>query len=888
MTSRKNQIITVLERASSSLDASDIAAALGLDRSNVSRYLNELYKEKKIDKIDGRPVLYHIPKSLQVDPELISFANLVGKDESLVTPIKQAKAAMMYPPRGLHTIIFGQSGTGKSMFAECMYEYGLTSHSLAKTAPFISFNCADYAQNPQLLFSHIFGVKKGAFTGADDDKKGLISKADGGVLFLDEIHRLPPEGQEMLFTFIDKGTYRPLGESSETHSASVQIIGATTESDDVFLTTFKRRIPMSITLPPLSERSLDERYDIVSLFLSQESNRLNNRIEIDKEVMLAFMLYDTEGNIGQVKRDLKLVCAKAFLNYRTINSTHLVITVSDLPLAVKKGLLRIKEVTEKLDRFFDMKLNYLTFDPGMSHVVWQKDDTQSMEVYSTIEEMTSLSDEKAASVDLEALIDSNFNQYFEVYVDELTRKDIHQELVSKDIWDLTDRLYQVAEEKLNRKFNEMTRFAFALHLQSTIERIKQNQPITHPNLNDVRKKYLAEFQVAIELSGMIEEETGIDLPFDEIGFLTMFLNLDISEITPNKHTSQVSVLLLMHGKSTATSMLEAAQDLLGSDVGVAFNMPLTMEVTDMYDKVKRFVLDNKDNLDSGALILTDMGSLNTFGHMLTEETGVVTKTMSLVSTMVVLEAVRMASIGRSLKEIYINLKSSFESAVQSQFKPVVDLPKAVVVACFTGEGVAKKLYERVAPSMLEKQVKVIQMQFLERSSFKARIDELSDEYSIQAIVGTVDIDYYKTPFFTAYEIFEDDTLEKLESLVSDQVSLKELSRSLKSGLVNTKDSQSLLEKVKEVTEKVEKDLSVYLDPGIQVGLILHVTFLVDRLLGGGRSRIFNDLENFKKNYRYEMDIVQMNMKKLEKAYEVSVSEDEIAYLTEMYVMNQTE
>lgn len=76
----------------------------------------------------------------------------------------------------------------------------------------------------------------------------------------------------MLFTFIDTGTYRPLGESQE-QSASVQIIGATTETSAIFLETFNRRIPMQIELPPLDERTLDER--------------------------LAFLLYKTEGNVGQ-------------------------------------------------------------------------------------------------------------------------------------------------------------------------------------------------------------------------------------------------------------------------------------------------------------------------------------------------------------------------------------------------------------------------------------------------------------------------------------------------------------------------------------------------------------------------------------------------------------
>lgn len=89
----------------------------------------------------------------------------------------------------------------------------------------------------------------------------------------------------MLFTFIDKGIYRPLGESAQVHEASVQIIGATTESSESFLSTFNRRIPMAITLPNLASRSLDERYEIIS-FIKQEANRLNQRIDIEKKRFL--------------------------------------------------------------------------------------------------------------------------------------------------------------------------------------------------------------------------------------------------------------------------------------------------------------------------------------------------------------------------------------------------------------------------------------------------------------------------------------------------------------------------------------------------------------------------------------------------------------------------
>lgn len=115
--------------------------------------------------------------------------------------------------------------------------------------------------NPQLLMAHIFGHIKGAFTGAGEDKEGLVDKANGGMLFLDEIHRLPPEGQEMVFYFMDTGTYSRLGETERRRTASVLLVGATTENlESAMLKTFIRRIPIIIHLPTFERRSTQRKY----------------------------------------------------------------------------------------------------------------------------------------------------------------------------------------------------------------------------------------------------------------------------------------------------------------------------------------------------------------------------------------------------------------------------------------------------------------------------------------------------------------------------------------------------------------------------------------------------------------------------------------------------
>lgn len=585
MSSRKEEVLQLLNEKEEKVSAADVAELLQMDRANASRYLNDLFKEKRIDKLPGKPVFYQAIKTTERVNQHVgnmqesAFGRLIGSEDSLKVSIQQAKAAILYPPNGLHSLILGRTGTGKSLFAECMYQFAKESETIPADAPFVSFNCADYAQNPQLLFGHIFGVIKGAYTGAEETREGLLKKADGGILFLDEIHRLPPEGQEMLFTFIDKGEFRPLGESANVHHAQVQIIGATTESPDNFLLeTFTRRIPMTITLPSLAERNLEERYQLVEFFLNQEATRLHQSIRVHRKALIAFLLYHASANVGQLQRDLKLACAKAFLHYKTKTANYILIEQDDLPIHVQKGLLHLKDEPEKLNRLIDLNKAIFKFVDTSDEFVETED---VHDVYHAIQEKADqLMKEGKDQSELEEALYVDVDQYFHNYMVQLPTHQTAKEIIAPAVWELTEKVYAMAEEKLNRKYNEKMKFAFSLHLQSTIERVREQKHIIHPDLNNIRKKYPKEFQVAIDLSALIEQELSIEIPFDEIGFLTMFLTEEVVD-TSLSQENQVEVIVMMHGRSTATSMVETVQELLSIESGIALDMPLTVEVKAM-------------------------------------------------------------------------------------------------------------------------------------------------------------------------------------------------------------------------------------------------------------------------------------------------------------------
>lgn len=284
-----------------------ISEQLQLSRNMVSQYLNQLFAEGRLLKINTRPVVFYDGDTIEDmygvslhQREFISleefqkalqphqpqdFEKLIGYDESLASLVNQCKATISYPPSGLPLLLYGPTGTGKSFLAQLMYEYAINQGLIAEDRNFLIVNCSEYANNPELLTANLFGHKKGAFTGADRDNPGLIKLAEGGVLFLDEVHCLKAECQEKLFLFMDKGIYHMVGDNEKWYTSSVRLIFATTEKpQEVLLKTLLRRIPMIVTVPSLAERGSHERLQLIHSIFEDEEKRIHKSIHISSLV----------------------------------------------------------------------------------------------------------------------------------------------------------------------------------------------------------------------------------------------------------------------------------------------------------------------------------------------------------------------------------------------------------------------------------------------------------------------------------------------------------------------------------------------------------------------------------------------------------------------------
>lgn len=410
---------TIKELATSEgITTSELSNHLNMERSNVSKILNELVILGEIHKNNSRPVKYFLS-----NPDIISLNSISGLDRlaylypSLNESIKLAKTSIIYPPNGMNSIILGDTGVGKSMLAKLMHEYAVSMFP-EKNIPFVYFNCSDYANNPQLLSAQLFGVKKGTFTGADEDRSGLIEEANGGMLFLDEIHNLPSQGQEMLFLYMDSGYFKRFGDASKKINSSTHIICATNMNiNEHLLNTFLRRIPVKIKLPNLNERSLDERLTLIEYFFREESQKLDKPLYVSYNTMLCLLSYNCPFNIGQLKNDISLLVANAYSNYFINNKKLIRINSPDLTSELRAKInTPIPEKRELLDSL-NCNDGYFVYDKN-TQILNYSFARQKQKIFNSYQSLVEVLTEFLSTKDRESFqLSNDFNNYFSTIID---------------------------------------------------------------------------------------------------------------------------------------------------------------------------------------------------------------------------------------------------------------------------------------------------------------------------------------------------------------------------------------------------------------------------------------------------------------------------------------
>lgn len=226
-----------------------------------------------------------------------NFDNIIGASTGLQHLLDKVEKVSV---RDTSVLISGESGTGKELIAQAIHY-----NSPRKERAFIAINCG--AIPDSVMESELFGHKKGAFTGADADKEGLLKAADGGTLFLDEIGNLPLNIQKTLLRVLQEQEFRRVGDTTAT-KVDVRLISATNsdlekeiEKETFREDLFYRLNVINLHLPPLRQRRPDIPLLAAHFIVEQNEKFKTNITGLSPEAQQAATEYSWPGNIRQLK-----------------------------------------------------------------------------------------------------------------------------------------------------------------------------------------------------------------------------------------------------------------------------------------------------------------------------------------------------------------------------------------------------------------------------------------------------------------------------------------------------------------------------------------------------------------------------------------------------------
>ncbi len=889
--------------------AAAIAEALGISRTLASQYLNEGVAAGTFIKVNTRPVYFFHRGALlgNGDEELTDrvynsveelhaavlafehetdvFAKLIGFKGSLKYNVEQCKAAVSYPGTGLPILLWGPTGTGKSLLAQLMYEYAIDKEIISQDSRFVAVNCSEYADNPEFFLTNLFGYVKGAYTGADRDRKGLVTMADGGILFLDEVHCLSAECQEKLFHFMDKGTYHMVGDNEQWYSANERIILATTEDPSkTLLTTLLRRIPMITILPPLAKRSLREKKELLYHQISAESKRIDRDITIQRSAYQMILNYSFPENVGQLVNCIRICVANAVITAQP--DEPLEIQVRHLPNYILQDNYTTPQQLQVLGKsVLDLKQLGSEWRQEQKLLLLNRDILQRSSVMT----------EGAENPDeFFTLTQLRLEQYFDELFQESKNKGqnprstFRHSIVKGTCANLSEKMGIVIQEHDIENLcllidDFLDNFTVCTSLAD------KNEGLIQLCLDRFKESSSETYIVAQEFSDQLASGLNCSIP----PLFLLDLNICMHSFTPFVNWNHTVGIIIAHGYTAASSIAATANYLLGQHVFYAIDMPMEVQLGVIAEKLSDYLHDLRGAKD--VIILVDMGSLEQIYNNVSCGDNI---NLGLINNLSVKLAIAVGSM--IIKDIPVEkiLQSCCAEPIQYEyvFRGNRKRPNVILSVCATGIATAEKISQLFIQSFpSHTNISVIPYSY---SSLVAsgRESPVFEKNNVLFIVGTQDPGIPDCPFIALEDVLEQKNAGYIDSQLSGIMSKQEL-QAFNQNLLKQFSLQNLLsqltilnpEKVIGYVEKIITDLQ--LGTGIKfsnatvLGLYIHISCLIERLITEKYAVNHKDLEDFERRHQDFIAMTLACFSEIEKNYGVSIPVSEIAYLYDYIYKN---
>lgn len=288
----------------------------------------------------------------EVPGEVRAYADMVGQSPAIQELFRTLDKVA---DTDSTVLITGESGTGKELIARALHNL-----SSRQKFPFIAINCS--ALPDQLLESEIFGHKRGSFTGAFADKKGLLEEAEGGSAFLDEIGSMPMTLQSKLLRFLQERELRRVGDNTTRH-VNVRVIAATNEKleEKIRLGSFREDLFYRLSVIPLEIPPLRERLSDVPLlvrhFVRISSGTMEiPAMEVESEALRLMQTYSWPGNVRELQNAIERAVAMSNRERIRVEDLPARIRLQEAPVEHHPLAIRpLKDVVKEFERDYCTK-----------------------------------------------------------------------------------------------------------------------------------------------------------------------------------------------------------------------------------------------------------------------------------------------------------------------------------------------------------------------------------------------------------------------------------------------------------------------------------------------------------------------------------------------------
>lgn len=810
-----------------------IAEAMELQRTNVSSILNQLVKESRICKSEGRPVLYH---TIDGGKEQAGdcFSDLIGCEGSLKRVIQLAKAAVLYPQRSLNTLLIGARGTGKSRLAKRMYRFAVERGIIDGEAPYLHIDCHDYLSNDRL----------------ETELEEIWRTAENGVVFLDNVQFLSSRVRKKVLEYIQ----------SPTRNYAVLVSCTDREQlADEFLAEF----PVQLELPTLAERPLAERMEMIKRLFSKEAVRIQRPLVVRGELMSCLLLYECEANYYQLTGDIKIGCANAYVReYR--NDGEIALFVSDFSNNVRRGLLQYRK---EADAMIDFDQRFL-FDGDKVSVSRPEHGTLYDRLNKKASELkaTGLGEDEINML-LSVEVERAFGEYQKKLVRDVADKKQLEMLVDARLIGIVEEFLRHAEQELNRSFSNSVLYGLCLHINSAVNGKREMGQPDKKRLAEMLVYHKAEYLLGEELAEQITKTFQVAFPVEEVLFLSMFLCAREPETA---RTGRPVLLLAFYGEGIASAIAKTISGVTQLDNVFSFEITCERASAELYRKLKEYLATIEQG--KGVLVLYDSSFL---GEMLTQLEGELNMLIRQIPMPVATLGIELAR--RTLTED--DPDRLLRYAVKGIGAPGGWCRSYIVTLCTTGKGGAEELKNYIERYGQLQDTEVVPLSISDRTVLEGSLRHLMESGIIRCVIGTFDPKLFSIPFISISEVFgtRKEHLPKLLSLEKEaktRIDYEAMFDYLEEQLVRT-DMTKLKKVLPEVMREMNDTLGE-LTLDAEAGLLIHIACCIDRLQGkepvAANPKKKAVLMKYEKEFRQLLKIV----KPLERTFRIIINDDEIA------------